>query len=59
MLMRGWSWPDAFPPGDVVLKKMLAARAAEDAPADPEQWQPYRSYAVLQLWRRAAAAPKN
>lgn len=59
MLMRGWSWPDAFPPGDVVLKKMLAACAAEEAPADPEQWQPYRSYAVLQLWRRAAAAPKN
>ena len=24
MLMRGWSWPDAFPPGDVVLKKALS-----------------------------------
>jgi len=50
MLMRGWSWPDAFPPGDVVLKKMLKAAGADT----PERWQPYRSYAVLQLWRRAA-----
>lgn len=52
MLMRGWSWPDAFPPGDVVLKKTLA----EMGHPSPESWQPYRSYAVLQLWRRAAAS---
>ncbi|MDM4765072.1 AlkA N-terminal domain-containing protein [Pelomonas sp. SE-A7] len=57
MLMRGWSWPDAFPPGDVVLKKMLDGRPF---PQDGGAWQPYRSYAVLQLWREAAAAaPKT
>ncbi|MEH0165688.1 DNA-3-methyladenine glycosylase 2 family protein [Roseateles microcysteis] len=55
MLMRGWSWPDAFPPGDVVLKKMLASK---DPLPDTTAWQPYRSYAVLQLWREAASAPK-
>ncbi|MFY8118305.1 MAG: DNA-3-methyladenine glycosylase 2 family protein [Roseateles sp.] len=55
MLMRGWSWPDIFPPGDVVLRKQLAERPAGTVPQD---WQPYRSYAVLQLWRQAAMAPR-
>ena len=54
MLMRGWSWPDAFPPGDVVLKKQLAGSGWQS-----EQWQPYRSYAVLHLWRLAAQAQKE
>jgi AraC family transcriptional regulator of adaptative response / DNA-3-methyladenine glycosylase II len=55
MLMRGWSWPDIFPPGDVVLRKQLAELPAGTVPQD---WQPYRSYAVLQLWRQAAMAPR-
>lgn len=45
-IMRGWPWPDRFPPGDVVLKKRLAARPAFRADA----CAPYRSYAVLHLW---------
>lgn len=56
MLMRGWSWPDAFPPGDVVLRKALSA----GAPLSPkayleaaERYRPYRSYAVLHLWRHS------
>jgi AraC family transcriptional regulator of adaptative response / DNA-3-methyladenine glycosylase II len=64
MLMRGWSWPDAFPPGDIVLRRALAAdpqqplsNAATDAAAEP--YRPYRSYAVLRLWRAAAAAKEG
>jgi len=60
MLMRGWSWPDMFPEADVVLRKQLSP---PDAPLKPREVQqaaaafaPYRSYAVLQLWRRAALA---
>ncbi|MCE4555880.1 Ada metal-binding domain-containing protein [Roseateles cellulosilyticus] len=56
MLMRGWSWPDAFPPGDVVLRKALGA----GGPLSPkayleaaERYRPFRSYAVLHLWRHA------
>lgn len=56
MLMRGWSWPDAFPPGDVILRQRLSRGLP--APVTPKQylaaaerWRPYRSYAVLQLWR--------
>jgi len=62
MLMRGWSWPDSFPPGDVVLRRALGAAAAP-ADASPlsakaylaaaERYRPYRSYAVLHLWRHA------
>ncbi len=58
MLMRGWSWPDCFPPGDVVLRRALSADGAP--PLSPkaylaaaERYRPYRSYAVLHLWRHA------
>ncbi len=59
MLMRGWSWPDAYLPGDVVLKQCLEARAGQplrprELIAAAEHFAPYRSYAVLQLWRDAA-----
>lgn len=59
MLMRGWSWPDAFPPADVVLKQCLERRAGRalkpaEVIAASNVFAPYRSYAVLQLWREAA-----
>jgi AraC family transcriptional regulator, regulatory protein of adaptative response / DNA-3-methyladenine glycosylase II len=61
MLMRGWSWPDAFPPGDVVLRKALSRRVDEAGPLlspkayleAAEHYRPYRSYAVLHLWRHS------
>lgn len=57
MLMRGWSWPDIFPPGDVVLRKALSGDGPPVSPkaylAAAERWRPYRSYAVLHLWRHA------
>jgi AraC family transcriptional regulator of adaptative response / DNA-3-methyladenine glycosylase II len=59
MLMRGWSWPDVFPPGDVVLRRALSARIdSQGPPLSPkayleaaERYRPFRSYAVLHLWR--------
>lgn len=58
MLMRGWSLPDLFPPGDVVLRRQLSdaprPREANIQALAQSRYAPYRSYAVLQLWRRAA-----
>ena len=57
MLMRGWSWPDAFPPGDVVLRKALSGDGPLLPPkacqAAADRYRPFRSYAVLHLWRHA------
>lgn len=57
MLMRGWGWPDSFPPGDVVLRKALSAGGPPLSPqaylAAAERYRPFRSYAVLHLWRHA------
>ncbi|HEY4999455.1 MAG TPA: AlkA N-terminal domain-containing protein, partial [Usitatibacter sp.] len=49
--MRALAWPDAFPHPDVaVLKAMKRSRAAA-ALAAAEAWRPWRSYAVLHLWK--------
>jgi AraC family transcriptional regulator, regulatory protein of adaptative response / DNA-3-methyladenine glycosylase II len=53
--MRALSWPDAFPPRDVAILNALdlpntsAGQRAADALA--QRWQPWRSYAVLHLWK--------
>jgi AraC family transcriptional regulator of adaptative response / DNA-3-methyladenine glycosylase II len=49
--MRALAWPDAFPHPDVaVLKAMKETRAAR-ALERAEAWRPWRSYAVLHLWK--------
>ena len=58
MLMRGWSWPDAWPAADIVLRRVLSADRAKplaprDCAAAAERFRPYRSYAVLHCWRTA------
>jgi AraC family transcriptional regulator of adaptative response / DNA-3-methyladenine glycosylase II len=45
--LRGLGDPDAFPAGDALLDKFI------DRP-DTEQWRPFRAYAAIRLWRRAA-----
>lgn len=64
MLMRGWGWPDAFPPGDIVLRRALSAQPEHPlslvaTQAAAEAYRPYRSYAVLRLWRTAAHRPSR
>jgi AraC family transcriptional regulator of adaptative response / DNA-3-methyladenine glycosylase II len=54
--MRAAREPDAFPSGDLVLRKRagggaepLTARALE---ARAEAWRPWRAYAAMHLWQR-------
>ncbi len=58
--MRCLHHPDAFPAGDLVLRKQLG-NAQPLSTAQVEQrsavWRPWRAYAVMHLWSMASAAP--
>ena len=54
LALRVLGWPDAFPATDIGLLKALGLAQARDAPqalALAERWRPWRSYAVIALWR--------
>jgi AraC family transcriptional regulator of adaptative response / DNA-3-methyladenine glycosylase II len=59
--MRGLREPDAFPAGDLGLRRTLAGGARLATPAAvltrAEAWRPWRAYAALHLWVAAAAPP--
>ena len=54
--MRALAWPDAWPPKDVAVQNALnlpnttAGQRRAEVLADA--WRPWRSYAVLHLWRK-------
>lgn len=50
--LRALAWADAWPSGDVVLRKALGAGSRREADAKAERWRPWRGYAALHLWRR-------
>ena len=55
--LRALGDPDAFPHGDLVLRRAAgngAALSARALAARAEAWRPWRAYAVLHLWRSAA-----
>jgi AraC family transcriptional regulator of adaptative response / DNA-3-methyladenine glycosylase II len=47
--MRGLGDPDVLLRGDVALRRRLRTLGGPD-PGEGEQWRPWRSYAVMQLW---------
>ena len=54
LALRVLGWPDAFPATDIGLLKAMGLARARDAPqalAMAEPWRPWRSYAVIALWR--------
>lgn len=58
LALRSLGQPDALPSGDLVLQKTLpgdGGRIRSTAlEARAESWRPWRSYAVMHLWRAAA-----
>jgi AraC family transcriptional regulator, regulatory protein of adaptative response / DNA-3-methyladenine glycosylase II len=50
--LRGLADPDVWLPGDLALRKSLAALGRTDADA-ATRWRPWSSYAVLHLWALA------
>jgi AraC family transcriptional regulator of adaptative response / DNA-3-methyladenine glycosylase II len=55
--LRGLAEPDAFPAGDLGVRRALAAGgelpSASEAERLAEPWRPWRSYATLHLWNAA------
>lgn len=56
--MRALSWPDAFPKEDIAIRNALGGVTAKEAEALSQSWRPWRSYAVMHLWR-SLAPPKT
>jgi AraC family transcriptional regulator, regulatory protein of adaptative response / DNA-3-methyladenine glycosylase II len=53
--MRALCDSDAFPPGDIALRRALERLGVDGRPAAAqrlaERWRPWRSYALMHLWR--------
>ncbi|MFD1801752.1 AlkA N-terminal domain-containing protein [Mixta tenebrionis] len=49
--MRALRWPDAFPAGDIAIRNNLGGISARQAEARSAQWRPWRSYAVMHIWK--------
>jgi len=58
VLMRALAWPDAFPHGDLALRRALGVDDAREVLARSEAWRPWRSYAALHLWTALAGSPQ-
>jgi AraC family transcriptional regulator of adaptative response / DNA-3-methyladenine glycosylase II len=54
VLMRALGWPDAFPHGDLGLRRALAIDDALAVLARAEAWRPWRAYGALHLWASLA-----
>ena len=53
VLMRALNEPDAFPSGDLVLKRMAGGCTSPELDRRSEPWRPWRAYAVMLLWQSA------
>lgn len=49
--MRGSRWPDAFPKEDIAVRKNLGGVSAKRAEEMSQPWRPWRSYAVMHIWK--------
>ena len=56
--MRALRQADAFPSGDLVLRRVAGSLTARALDARSARWRPWRAYAVMLLWQRAGATSK-
>ena len=55
--MRALRWPDAFPKEDIAVRNNLGGVTAKEAEALSQAWRPWRSYAVMHVWRMGRTEP--
>jgi AraC family transcriptional regulator of adaptative response / DNA-3-methyladenine glycosylase II len=48
--LRALRWPDAFPHGDLGIRRALGGRSARTILEMAEAWRPWRAYAAMLLW---------
>ena len=53
--MRALRWPDAFPKEDIAVRNNLGGVSSQEAEEISQAWRPWRSYAVLHVWRNPPA----
>ena len=49
--MRALRWPDAFPKEDIAVRNNHGGVSANAAEELTQAWRPWRSYAVMHVWR--------
>lgn len=54
--LRGLHWPDAFPHGDLGIRRGLGGLSGAEAKRAAEPWRPWRAYAALHLWQGLSGA---
>ncbi len=52
--MRALNEPDAFPSGDLILRRMAGDLTARELERRSDAWRPWRAYAVMLLWQAAS-----
>ncbi len=57
--MRAFRFPDAFPAGDLGIKKALALSSTRACDARSQAWRPWRAYAALHLWHSLAQSERS
>ncbi len=57
VVTRALRWPDAFPEGDIALRKAMGGISSARLRAAAESWRPWRAYAGQQLWASLGDAP--
>nr|HEX4318698.1 AlkA N-terminal domain-containing protein [Kofleriaceae bacterium] len=50
LAMRALHMPDAFPAGDLGIRKALAGISERACAARADAWRPFRAYAAMHLW---------
>ncbi len=59
IMMRALGWPDAFPSGDLGLRKALGNVSAAECERRSESWRPWRAYAAARLWASLVEGAPN
>lgn len=57
--MRALRWPDAFPHGDLGVRKALDLTRPRELLDAADAWRPWRAYAVMHLWNSLATHPRR